>query len=161
MATVEKVSIALSNDLLRAVRSAVAQGEYASTSEVVREALREWRTRRPALSAPRQVSVESVLATQGAALQALCEQFQVRRLGMFGSATRADFDPQSSDIDLAVEFIADAELSAREFFALQASLAALFQRPVDLVELAVMPTSRLKRVIERTQQPIYERAAPG
>ena len=43
----EKVSIALSSDLLKAVRSAVDSGRYASSSEVVREALREWQVRQP------------------------------------------------------------------------------------------------------------------
>jgi antitoxin ParD1/3/4 len=48
MANVEKVSVALTPEMLAVVREAVASGEYASSSEVVREALREW-TRRRAL----------------------------------------------------------------------------------------------------------------
>jgi antitoxin ParD1/3/4 len=47
MSTVEKVSIALSPELLDSVREAVASGEYGSASEVVREALREWKLRQP------------------------------------------------------------------------------------------------------------------
>jgi antitoxin ParD1/3/4 len=47
MAGIEKVSVALSPELLEMVRGAVASGEYASASEVVREALREWRLRQP------------------------------------------------------------------------------------------------------------------
>jgi antitoxin ParD1/3/4 len=46
MATIEKISIALPSDMLAMVRKAVDQGDYASTSEVVREALRQWKTRR-------------------------------------------------------------------------------------------------------------------
>ncbi|MFK5978072.1 MAG: type II toxin-antitoxin system ParD family antitoxin [Rhizobiaceae bacterium] len=45
MANVEKVSVALSHDLLKMVKDAVNDGGYASTSEVVREALRDWRLR--------------------------------------------------------------------------------------------------------------------
>lgn len=45
MATVEKISIALSPDLAATVRDAVAAGKYASASEVVREALRDWQLR--------------------------------------------------------------------------------------------------------------------
>lgn len=48
MANVEKVSIALTPEMLAVVREAVESGEYASSSEVMREALREW-TRRRAL----------------------------------------------------------------------------------------------------------------
>lgn len=47
MATVEKVSVALSPELLDMVKSAVASGQYGSASEVIREALREWRLRQP------------------------------------------------------------------------------------------------------------------
>lgn len=46
MANVEKVSVALTSEMLAVVREAVESGEYASSSEVVREALREWKRRR-------------------------------------------------------------------------------------------------------------------
>jgi antitoxin ParD1/3/4 len=47
MSTVEKISIALSPELHDAVRRAVASGKYASASEVIREALRDWSLREP------------------------------------------------------------------------------------------------------------------
>lgn len=46
MSNVTKVSIALTAEMNALVREAVQSGEYASTSEVVREALREWKQRR-------------------------------------------------------------------------------------------------------------------
>jgi antitoxin ParD1/3/4 len=46
MANVEKLSIALTPEMARLVRVAVESGEYASNSEVVRDALREWEQRR-------------------------------------------------------------------------------------------------------------------
>jgi len=46
MANVEKVSIALTPEMLAVVREAVESGEYASSSEVMREALRDWKRRR-------------------------------------------------------------------------------------------------------------------
>jgi len=46
MANVEKVSIALTPEMLAVVREAVECGEYASSSEVMREALRDWKRRR-------------------------------------------------------------------------------------------------------------------
>ena len=45
MGTVEKVSVALSAELLQMVKDAVRSGDYASTSEVVRDALRDWQYR--------------------------------------------------------------------------------------------------------------------
>jgi len=46
MATVEKLSIALTAEMAREIRMAVKSGEYASSSEVIREALRDWRRKR-------------------------------------------------------------------------------------------------------------------
>lgn len=46
MATIEKVSVALTAEQLAALRAVVAAGEYATTSEVVREALRDWQLKR-------------------------------------------------------------------------------------------------------------------
>jgi antitoxin ParD1/3/4 len=46
MASIEKISIALPPEMVSLVRQAVDTGEYASSSEVVREALREWSHRR-------------------------------------------------------------------------------------------------------------------
>lgn len=46
MSTVEKISIALPPEMVATVRRAVDTGEYASTSEVVRDALRDWTHKR-------------------------------------------------------------------------------------------------------------------
>ena len=46
MANVEKISVALTPEMAADMRRAVESGEYASASEVMRDALREWRTRR-------------------------------------------------------------------------------------------------------------------
>lgn len=49
MATVEKRSVALSPELAAAVDAAVAGGEYGNASEVIRDALRQWKERRDLL----------------------------------------------------------------------------------------------------------------
>lgn len=46
MAGVAKVSVALTPELHELVQNAVSEGDYASTSEVIREALRDWKERR-------------------------------------------------------------------------------------------------------------------
>jgi len=46
MSTVEKLSIALTPELTSEIREAIASGDYASTSEVIRDALRTWKQRR-------------------------------------------------------------------------------------------------------------------
>jgi antitoxin ParD1/3/4 len=46
MAAAEKISIALPPEMVSIVRDAVATGEYASSSEVIRDALRDWTHKR-------------------------------------------------------------------------------------------------------------------
>jgi antitoxin ParD1/3/4 len=46
MASIEKISIALPPEMVAQLREAVAKGEYASSSEVVRDALRDWTYKR-------------------------------------------------------------------------------------------------------------------
>lgn len=101
-----------------------------------------------------------LIAAHQAEIAALCQRYRVRRLALFGSILRPDFDPQSSDIDLVVEFDSPDDGSpAHQYFDFKAALEQLLGRPVDLVELSAMPDSRLRRVIERTQQPLYAEAA--
>jgi len=46
MAEIERLTITLPSDMTAVVRDAVKGGDYASTSEVVREALRDWKMKR-------------------------------------------------------------------------------------------------------------------
>lgn len=89
----------------------------------------------------------------------LCQRYCVRRLEVFGSVLRDDFDTASSDVDLAVEFEpAVPGQRLQQYFGLKDELEHLFARPVDLLELTAMENTRLKRLIERTKIPVY--AAP-
>jgi antitoxin ParD1/3/4 len=55
MSNVEKLSIALTADLAAAVRQAVDSGAYATSSEVIREALRDWDAKRTREAAALQI----------------------------------------------------------------------------------------------------------
>jgi antitoxin ParD1/3/4 len=46
MPDVQKVSIALTGEQVSALKAAVEAGEYATTSEIVREAVRDWQFKR-------------------------------------------------------------------------------------------------------------------
>jgi antitoxin ParD1/3/4 len=46
MAAIERMTITLPSDMAAIVKDAVEGGDYASSSEVVREALRDWKTKR-------------------------------------------------------------------------------------------------------------------
>jgi len=93
-------------------------------------------------------------------IAALCRAYGVQRLEVFGSILRADFDTSSSDIDLVVEFApSPSGYGLRQYFDFKSELEQLFGRPVDLVELNAMESSRLKRIIERSKVPVYATAA--
>jgi len=91
-------------------------------------------------------------------LQALCRRFHVRRLDLFCSAARGDFNPGRSDIDFLVEFdLGDPEaLSLKTYFGFKESLEALLGRPVDLVEPSAMRNPYLKTSIEGSREPVFE-----
>jgi antitoxin ParD1/3/4 len=46
MAEIERLTITLPSEMAAVVRAAVEEGDYASSSEVVRAALRDWKTKR-------------------------------------------------------------------------------------------------------------------
>jgi antitoxin ParD1/3/4 len=46
MAEIERMTITLPSDMASVVKGAVEMGDYASSSEVVREALRDWKMKR-------------------------------------------------------------------------------------------------------------------
>lgn len=81
----------------------------------------------------------------------ICREHGVRRLDVFGSVIRDDFDPDRSDVDLLVEFEAGSEPSLRGYFDLRDALVALLGRPVDLV----MAGAVRNRYIEATRELIY------
>src|SRR5262245_10742313 len=65
-------------------------------------------------------------------IAALCRQYGVRRLELFGSAARGDFDSQASDLDFMVEFLSDDWKGAADrWFGLQEGLETLFEKKVD------------------------------
>jgi uncharacterized protein len=90
-------------------------------------------------------------------LAALCRRFHVRRLDLFGSAARGDFDPNRSDIDFLVEFdrTQPDALSLKSYFDLKEGLEALLGRPVDLVEPGAMRNPYLKASIEASREPVF------
>lgn len=86
------------------------------------------------------------------AIADLCRRHHVRRLALFGSATRDDFDPQRSDVDFLVDFesLPPGE-HADSYFGLLEDLEALLGRPVDLVESSTLRNPYRRQEIEATQ----------
>lgn len=89
-------------------------------------------------------------------LLALCSRRGVRRLSVFGSAARGDFDPRSSDIDVLVEFEPmTPSQHADAYFGLLEDAEALFGLPVDLVEPQALRNPYIRERVEATQEVVY------
>jgi uncharacterized protein len=89
-------------------------------------------------------------------LHALCRRFHVRRLDLFGSAARGDFDPDRSDFDFVVEFDRSAPQHPFDaYFGLKEELEGLLGRKVDLVELSAVRNPYLKASIEQSRENVY------
>ena len=97
-----------------------------------------------------------LIQTRLSEVEAACRRRAVRRLELFGSAARDDFDETTSDLDFLVEFDAATELSALDrYFGLKEDLEALFGRPVDLVMPRAVRNPYVRAEIERDRQLLY------
>ncbi|MHC4510179.1 MAG: nucleotidyltransferase family protein [Planctomycetota bacterium] len=86
----------------------------------------------------------------------LCMKYHVAALDIFGSAATDQFDEQSSDVDLLVEF--DSSVKANRFdnfFALHDELQRLLKRPVDLVEPGGLRNPYFIDSVKKTRRRLY------
>lgn len=97
-----------------------------------------------------------VTESRRAALAELCLRMDVRRMELFGSAVRGDFDPARSNLDFLVEFNPDSSRPAlAAYFDLKDELEAMFGRPVDLVMPAAVRNPFVQADIDRTRRLLY------
>jgi len=92
----------------------------------------------------KQVSAEAIMRKLGDMRQELSERFTVSRIGIFGSYSRGDDDPDS-DVDIVVELV---EPTFDHYMDLKFRLEEGFGRPVDLV-MADTVKPRIKPIIEK------------
>ena len=103
--------------------------------------------------------MSALIESRKTELKDLCERYKVARLALFGSALRADFDPECSDLDFAVEFAPmNPSEHAGAYFGLLEDLESLFERRVDLVEIGAVRNPYLRREIEERQETLYAAA---
>ena len=89
-------------------------------------------------------------------LSNLCAAYGVKRLELFGSASRSDFDLEKSDLDFLVEFADTDDLGAFDrYFGLKEDLEQLFQRPVDLVEVKAIRNPYFRQAVEQDKVWVY------
>jgi predicted DNA-binding mobile mystery protein A len=89
------------------------------------------------------------------ALSAVCRQFHVRRLSLFGSAVREDFGPDS-DIDMLVEFDPGFAPGFGGLVDLQKQLSELFGgRAVDLVTRSILKNPYRRKSVLKDMETLY------
>jgi predicted nucleotidyltransferase len=101
--------------------------------------------------------VPDFIRQQNTQIATLCRRHHARRLELFGSATRADFDPVRSDLDFLVDLPDDLPPGgyAEAFFALKQGLEALFERPVDLLSRTQIVNPHLQRRVDSERVVVY------
>jgi predicted nucleotidyltransferase len=86
----------------------------------------------------------------------LCRKHHVRRLSVFGSAARDDFDPATSDVDLLVSFDdASIERYAKNYYSLEEGMVSLFGRKVDLITEGTIRNPYILRRVEQHREQLY------
>ena len=101
-------------------------------------------------------AMKSLIERNLAEIVSLCKQYSVRRLAVFGSILREDFELDTSDADFLVEFeripVADR---MQNYVLLREALGRLFSRPIDLIEEGSIRNPYILRKVREEQQLLY------
>lgn len=87
---------------------------------------------------------------------ALCEQYGVQRLVVFGSAVKGTFNPATSDLDFVMEFTEYSPGVARRFISFADALEALFGRSVDLVFESKLRDPEFRHEVLSTMEEVFD-----
>ena len=98
-----------------------------------------------------------LLAPHLDAIRALCREFGVRRLEVFGSICTGEFDPERSDIDFLIEYLPETDLGPwmGRYFELTERLGTILDRPVDLIMSGAPTNPYFVRSLNQTRQLLY------
>jgi uncharacterized protein len=90
-------------------------------------------------------------------IRALCREFGIARLELFGSASTGAFDPDRSDVDFIVDYPPDYDFGPwlARYFELKERLEALLGRPVDLIMAGAPRNPYVIESINETRQLLY------
>lgn len=87
---------------------------------------------------------------------ALCREYGIRKLDLFGSAATGSFDPETSDIDLIADLGGYEPGVARRFYRFTMALEELFGRRVDILTEPMIRNPYFRQSVERQRMTIYE-----
>ncbi len=97
-----------------------------------------------------------IVESMRAEVAEVCRRRGIRRLELFGSAARDDFDEARSDLDFLVEFEEAREGPGLEsWFGLKDELESMFDRPVDLVSYDAVVNPYVRASIRKSRRLVY------
>jgi predicted nucleotidyltransferase len=87
----------------------------------------------------------------------LCERYGVRKLELFGSACRGEFDPETSDLDFVAEFVDRRNISYLDrYLDFADAIEALVGRKIDLVTATSSMSPHFRRELNKCRVVVYE-----
>ncbi len=100
--------------------------------------------------------MNAVIEEKMETLADLCRNYAVSKLEIFGSGATGAFDPDKSDLDFLVAFEpATPVVHAERYLGLLAAMQDLFDRNVDLVEIAAIKNPYFAEDIESDRKVVY------
>lgn len=94
-------------------------------------------------------SLPTILTDRLDEIAAVCREYGVRRLYVFGSAVQGTFDPATSDLDFMVDLGEYEPEIARRYVRFYESLRAVVNRDIDLITVRSRGSDRfMARVVE-------------
>lgn len=100
----------------------------------------------------------ALITDNQAAIAALCREFGIRKLEVFGSAVTGAFDPDRSDVDFIVAYPPNYDFGPwlARFQELEEALADVLGRDVNLVMTSALKNRWFEREAARTRTVIYD-----
>lgn len=97
-----------------------------------------------------------VVASKRAEIEALCEEYGVQKLWLFGSAVKGTWNPTSSDIDFIVDLGAYERGVSKRFLGLMVALERLLAVPIDLLTVRQVTSEWFRKEVESTRELLYD-----
>ncbi len=101
--------------------------------------------------------VAAIIEQKKDEIAALCREYGVQRLDLFGSATSERFDPETSDADFVVAFAGSEQGILYRYVDLAEALERLLGRPVDLLTERSIGSPEFRSSVDASRVTIYER----
>ena len=102
------------------------------------------------------MKAEQILVQKRTGIQALCHKYAVRRLRVFGSALRGDWDPKTSDFDFLAEFDVVGDMNAYDqLMGFVIEMERLLGSKVDVVDWNAARNPFFKRHADRQARELF------